>query len=74
MEIQIEKLNEILNKNFRDAGYNCDEEQGRRLWLATRQTISEILRELKVDIIFILFVRYVMNILVIVYHPNQTLF
>lgn len=51
MEIEVSKLNEILNKNFKEAGYNCDEEQERKLWLATRQTIHEILVELKVDII-----------------------
>lgn len=51
MKIKIEKINEILDKNFLANGYNCDEQLDRALWVAARSSIKEILDECGVEII-----------------------
>jgi hypothetical protein len=51
MKIKIEKINEIVDKNFLDAGYNCDEQPDRKLWVAARSAIKEILAECGIEIV-----------------------
>jgi hypothetical protein len=51
MKIKIEKINEILDKNFLANGYNCDEQPDRILWVAAREAIKEILDECNVEVV-----------------------